>query len=99
MTFFMIFAIFGYLLVLALLWCLRGFSRELKNGGKAVGFADKVVPHDGNQTRLKRRMEYILRRETNRVGFPPHESASVRRARIISFAQTLQARQQAVSRG
>ncbi len=44
MTFFMGFSIVGYLAIFALLWCLRGFSRELKHGRKVIGIRVKVVP-------------------------------------------------------
>lgn len=37
MTFFMVLTIAIFLAILALLWCFRGFTRELKNPRKPIG--------------------------------------------------------------
>lgn len=36
------FGVLGLLAIIALFWCLRGFSRELKRGRKAVGLVVRV---------------------------------------------------------
>jgi len=36
------FGVLGLIAIIALLWCLRGFSRELKRGRKAVGFVVRL---------------------------------------------------------
>jgi hypothetical protein len=42
MTLFIVLAIFGPLAIVALFWCLRGFSRELKQRRKIAGMAVRI---------------------------------------------------------
>ena len=80
MTYFMIFAIFGYLSVLALLWCLRGFSRELKSGKKTIGLMVKAVPQNEGTARMNLRMKYMIRQKLKVLESRSHKGTFVHRA-------------------
>ena len=49
MTVFIAFTVFGLLAIAALFWCLRGFSRELKQGRKVIGVVVRIEATDARQ--------------------------------------------------
>ena len=92
MTFFAAFTILVYLALIALLWCFRGFSRELKSGRKTVGLIVKVVPQDESAVRIQGGMRRVLEKELRVVPFPQRKAPSFKLARMIGLAQALESR-------
>jgi hypothetical protein len=93
MTFFIGLAIVGYLSIIALLWCFRGFSRELKNGRKAVGLIVRVAPDQagaGGSMRIQR----VLQRELKVIELQPRRAHSLQSAKVVHLARVLGSRHQ-----
>lgn len=83
MTLYMVFMIVSFLAVLAMLWCFRGFTRELKQGRKPIGLLVRV---EGSAAARKR----IMSAEVVRPEFRPGRAvATPARARVSSAATVI----------
>jgi hypothetical protein len=92
MTLFLGFAIVGYLSIIALLWCFRGFSRELKNGKKAVGFVVRVAPDQTGAVRDGGRIQRVLQWELKVIELQPRKAHSLQSAKVVHLARVLGSR-------
>ncbi|HET9281026.1 MAG TPA: hypothetical protein VFR24_03585 [Candidatus Angelobacter sp.] len=92
MTFFMGFAIIGYLSIIALLWCFRGFSRELKNGRKVVGLIVRVSPQNMGASHTSEQIQRTLQRELKVVELHPRRAHPLQSAKVARLARVLGSR-------
>lgn len=85
MTFFMLFAFAMFLAIVALLWCFRGFSRELKQPRKPIGLLVRIteVPGTGTSAAVP---------ATREIGRATAASARLEAANVISLALLLGSR-------
>jgi hypothetical protein len=85
MTFFIVYAM-GFLAVLALLWCFRGFTRELRQGRKQVGLLVQIVKVDtkdaarGSIGRNIKNVIELTRSQPRAVHMAPRRSTHVLKA-------------------
>jgi hypothetical protein len=90
MTLFMGFTIAGYLSIIVLLWCLRGFSHELRNVKQVVEFFVRVTPDRTSADAV--RIQRVLQRELKVTGLQPRNSYSLQSAKVVHLARVLGAR-------
>ncbi|MBZ5531853.1 MAG: hypothetical protein LAO20_10510 [Acidobacteriia bacterium] len=83
MTLFMVLMMVSFLAVLAMLWCFRGFTRELKQGRKPIGLLVRV---DDGATAHKRIVSVKVVRPAPRSIKP---AATPARARVSSAATVI----------
>jgi hypothetical protein len=89
MTLFMGFTIVGYLSIIALLWCFRGFSRELKKGRKVVGVVVRVAPDQTGVVGDGERIQRVLQRELKAIQLQPSSAHSLQSAKVVHLARVL----------
>jgi hypothetical protein len=89
MTLFIGFMIVGYLSIIALLWCFRGFSRELKKRRKVVGLIVRVVPEQTGAVHDGGRLQRVLQRDLKVVELQPRRAHSLQPAKLVHLARVL----------
>ena len=74
MTFFMISGLVGFLVVVFLLWCFRGFSHDLKQG-QTIGLL--VRPVATQRAVLKQNIQRVVRMSVRKQGISSRNGAKV----------------------
>jgi hypothetical protein len=65
MTLFMLFTMATYLAIVAMLWCFRGFTREIKRGRRVIGLLVRVERQDSPGPGPRRAMLVALKPQTS----------------------------------